>query len=76
MYALAFIILFVFGVLGFSVNLLFRIVYLYEDWQDGNDIHWWWEAFLTFAVPATCVFAIAEVMAILGLFSHQSARFY
>lgn len=76
MYGLAFIILIVFGVLGFGVNLFFRTIYLYEEWQEGNEIDWWWQAFITFAIPATSVFAIAEVMGILGLFSHRSARFY
>jgi hypothetical protein len=76
MATLAIVILLVFGVLGYSTNLFFRTIYLYEEWQDGNDIHWWWQAFLTFAVPATCVFGIAETMAVLGLFSNSSARFY
>lgn len=76
MSTLAIIILLVFGVMGFGINLFFRTIFLYEEWQEGMDIHWWWEAFFTFAIPAAFVFAIAEIMAVLGLFSHHSARFY
>ncbi len=72
----AVILLLVFGVMGFGVNLFFRAIFLYRDWQDGTPINWWWQFLLTFAVPAACVLAIAEVMAVLGIFSTPSVFQY
>jgi hypothetical protein len=72
----AIIVLFVFGVMGFGVNLLYRIIFVYEKKQEGQQINWWWETFLTLAVPLTVIFAIAEVMYIFGWFSSPDQRFY
>ncbi len=69
------ILLIVFFVLGFSVNIFMRIIILYTEWQNGEDIHWWWEFFYTFAIPAACIFAVIESMAVLGFFSSEPAVF-
>ena len=61
--------LLVFGVLGFSVNLFGRAIYLYYEWREGNEINWKWQAFLTFAIPFAYILAMVEVIAILGYFS-------
>jgi hypothetical protein len=65
----AIILLVVFGVMGFGVNLFFRAIFIYQDWQEGQPINWWWQLLIAFGVPAVCVLAIAEVMLVLGLFS-------
>jgi hypothetical protein len=67
--------LIVFCVLGFGVNLFVRVIFLYMDWKNGEDINWWWQFFLTFAIPGACIFAIVESMAVLGFFSSQPAVF-
>jgi hypothetical protein len=68
------LLLFVFGAMGFSANLFFRVIYLYEELQEGNHINWWQQAFFTFAVPGACLFAIVEILAIIGFFN-QSPQF-
>jgi len=75
MNTIAGILVVVFSVLGFSVNLFARVIFLYEAWQDGDEIDWARQAFLTFAVPAAFVFATTESMAALGFFSSQPAVF-
>jgi len=72
---IATVILVVFCVLGFGVNLFVRVIFIYSDLQNGEEINWWRQAFLTFAVPAACIFAIVESMAVLGFFSSQPAIF-
>jgi hypothetical protein len=74
-YDIATVILVVFCVLGFGVNLFVRVIFIYLDLQNGEDINWWRQVFLTFAVPAACIYAILESMATLGFFSSQPAVF-
>ncbi len=69
------IVLIVFCVLGFSVNLFIRAIFLYLDWQNGEEINWWWQFYLTFAIPVACIFGIFESMAVLGFFSSQPVIF-
>jgi hypothetical protein len=65
----AFIFLFVFGAMGFSANLFIRAIFLFDDWQNGDEINWALQAFLTLGVPLAIVIAVAESMWALGLFS-------
>jgi hypothetical protein len=69
------ILLIVFGVLGFGANLFVRVIFVYEDLKNGEEINWWWQFLYTFAVPLICVFAIFESMLALGFFSSQPAVF-
>jgi hypothetical protein len=63
------ILLLVFGLMGFGVNLFIRAIFLYEDWQNGDEINWEFQLLLTFGVPVAITVAAAESMAILGCFS-------
>jgi hypothetical protein len=65
----AILFLFVFGAMGFSANLFIRAIFLYDDWQNGDEINWTLQAFLTFAVPLAIVVALAESMWAIGWFS-------
>ncbi len=69
------IILIVFCVLGFGVNLFVRAIALYLDIKNGEDIDWWLQAVLAFAIPLGCIFGLVESMAVLGFFSSQPAVF-
>ena len=65
-------LLVIFGVMGFSVNLFFRVIYLYCEWREGNDINWGWQAFLTFVVPAAYIVALLEIVALGSSFNSGS----
>lgn len=57
---------FVFGVMGFTANLFFRVIWLYCEWQEGAQIDWSRQLMLTFAVPAAWSFAMMELMLVEG----------
>lgn len=61
--------LFVFGAMGFAANLFVRAIFVYEDWQNDDQINWRLQLFVTFGVPITKIYAIDRAMAILGCFS-------
>jgi hypothetical protein len=61
---IAFSLLLIFGVLGFGISLLIRVIHIYFDWRDGNKINWPLQVFIALAVPAAYVLAMVEVMLI------------
>jgi hypothetical protein len=61
-----FVIVFVFGVLGFASNLFYRAIWLYCEWREGTPIDWKRQLILTFLVPAGYTFALAEIVMVLG----------
>ena len=58
----------VFGVMGFASNLFFRVIWIYCEWQEGNEIDWIRQMMLTFMVPGAWALVMLEVMAITGCF--------
>jgi len=62
-----FVMVMIFGVMGFSTNLFFRVIWLYCELQEGNDINWGMQALLTFGVPAAWIFVMLECLISTGL---------
>jgi hypothetical protein len=58
----------VFGVMGFASNLFFRVIWIYCEWQEGNEIDWIRQIMLTFMVPGAWALVMLEIMAITGAF--------
>lgn len=56
------ILIFVFGIMGFGTNLLFRGIYLFCEVQDGNEINWKYQAMVTLMVPCAYLLAMLEIM--------------
>jgi hypothetical protein len=62
------IILIVFGVLGLSWRILFRLIYLWSEFEEGNEVNWKLQMFLTFAEPVAYLIVMVELMWALGIF--------
>jgi hypothetical protein len=60
-------IVMIFGVMGFGSNLFFRCIWLYCEWQEGNEIDWARQMMLTFLVPGAYILVLLEIMAITGV---------
>jgi hypothetical protein len=52
----------VFGVMGFISNLFFRIIWVYCEWREGNEIDWKRQILLALGVPAAYLFVMLELM--------------
>ena len=61
------LIVMIFGVMGFGSNLFFRVIWLYCEWQEGNEIDWARQIMLTFLVPGAYILVLLEIMAITGV---------
>jgi len=66
MFTLPAFIIIVFGIMGFGSNLFFRTIWLYCEWQEGNEIDWQRQMMLTFLVPGTWILVMIELMWITG----------
>jgi hypothetical protein len=57
----------IFGVMGFGSNLFFRAIWLYCEWQEGNEIDWKRQIMLTLLVPGAYIFVFIEILAATGI---------
>jgi hypothetical protein len=57
----------VFGVMGLGSSLFCRAIWLWCDFQEGNEIDWKRQALLAFLVPGAYIIAMVEVMSCTGI---------
>lgn len=56
-----FILLAITAGLGLGGSLFFRVVYVYCEWRENEEIDWGWQTILLFCLPLTWLYVIFEI---------------